>query len=88
MQAHTHRGDHAEVAATAAQRPEQLWLVIRVGRDDSSIRQDNLGAEQVVQCKAEPPVERTVAAAECQAGHADTTDIACRGDQPVGRGCA
>ena len=41
-------GDHAELAAAAAQRPEQLLVVVLVAVDDATVGQDDLRPEQVV----------------------------------------
>jgi hypothetical protein len=37
-QPHFHRGDHGETSAAAAQRPEQVALVVRVGADQPPVR--------------------------------------------------
>jgi hypothetical protein len=42
------RGDDTEVAAGAAQRPEQVGMVFVVGADECSVREDDLGGEDMV----------------------------------------
>ena len=50
------RGDHAEVAAAgAAQRPEELTVMVLVAFDDATISQDDLCPEQVVAGQAVLP---------------------------------
>lgn len=78
-------GDHADVATAAAQRPVQLRVVARVGGDPTTVGEDDLRAEQVVQGKAEPPAERAVPAGQGQAGHAHVADHT-RGHHQVVRG--
>jgi hypothetical protein len=65
-------GDHAEVAAAgAAQRPEQLPVVVLVAFDDAPVRQDDLHPEQAVAGQAVLPAEDPQPAAEREAGDPD-----------------
>ena len=79
-------GDHAEVAAAAPQRPEQVRVPVAAGRPDLAVGADDLGLDQVVDRPAEPAGQVAEAAAEGQAGHADLGDEAERGGQAVGLG--
>ena len=44
----TERGDDAEVAAAAAQRPEQIGVLVRARGDRAAVGQHHVGLEQVV----------------------------------------
>ena len=79
-------GDDAEVAAPAAQAPEQLGVLLAVGAHHITGRGDDLGRDQVV--AGEPELGGQVAdpAAESKAGDSGGADHAARGDQAVGLG--
>ena len=79
MQPERERGDHAEVPASAAQRPEQLGVLGRARRGERSVSGHQLRREQVV--AREPVLAREPAdpAAEREAADAG------RRDQPAGR---
>jgi hypothetical protein len=86
MEADAQRGHDAEVAAAAAQRPEQVGLRVGTGCHAPPVRQHDFGAEQVVRSEAAGAAERAVAAAQGQAGHADGAAVAHCRDQVVGAG--
>src|SRR5262245_50943199 len=67
----THLRHHAKVAATATQRPKQLRLMIVVGSDDPSIRENDLGGDKIVERQSETADERPVAAAQSKSSHAN-----------------
>jgi hypothetical protein len=78
------RGDHAEVAAAgAAQRPEQLPIVLLVTVDDAAVRQDDPRPEQVVAGQAVLAAEDPQPAAEREAGDPDRGTAAGRDGQPM-----
>jgi hypothetical protein len=65
-------GDHAEVAtASAAQRPEQLLVMVLVAFDHATVRQDNLRPEHVVAGQAVLPAQDLQPTAEREAGDPD-----------------
>ena len=73
------RGDDAEVAAAAAQGPEQVTVGVLAGGHERAVGQDDVGGEEVVHGEAEAAGQVADAAAEGQAGHAG-------GGQEPGRG--
>jgi hypothetical protein len=79
MQSQPERRDDAEVAAAAAECPVQVGVRALVGGDDGAVREDDLGAEDVVDREAGLPRQVPDAAAEHQAARAG------RRDDPAGR---
>jgi hypothetical protein len=78
VQPERQRGDDTEVSAAAADRPEEVLVRALVGSDHAPVREDDLGAEDVVDRKAELAREVADPAAEHQ-----TTGTG-RGDDPGG----
>ena len=76
-------GDDAEVAAAAAQRPEQLRVADRADLDDLAAGQDDLQGHEVVAGQSVLTGEPADAAAQGQAGHAGLGHDAGRHDQAV-----
>src|SRR5436190_446280 len=77
------RGDDAEVAAAAAQAPEQIG-VLGFGRDDlAAVGGDDLGLHEVVASEAELALEPTAAAAEREAADAGGRDPAAGDGESV-----
>ena len=80
------RGDHAEVAATAADGPEQVGVRVRRRRPHLAVGAHHLGGQQVVDrhpvLAADPPLPT----AEREPGDAGVGDDAARGDEPEGLG--
>ena len=66
----------AEVAAAAAQRPEEVGVLALAGRDEAAIGQDDVGLEQVVDRQAVLAREVPGAAAEGEARDAGGRDDA------------
>ena len=62
------RGDHPEVAAAAAQRPEQVRVLLRAGVHQLPVRRDEVGADQVVGGQAAAPDQPAESAAEGEPG--------------------
>ena len=83
MQPERELGDDAEVGAGAADRPEQLGVLVAAGGADLAVGGDDLDLLEVVDGPAEPAGQIAKAAAEGQAGHADLGDEAEHGGQPV-----
>jgi hypothetical protein len=57
VQAHPHTGDHTEVSAAAAQRPEQIGLASLVDDRCRSVVQHHLERNDVVECESCDAVE-------------------------------
>ena len=68
--------DHAEIAAAAAQRPEQVRVLLRARGDETAVGEHHVGLEQIVD--GQPVLARQVAgpAAERQASDAGGRDDA------------
>lgn len=81
-----HRRDYAEITAAAAQRPEQVDIVLVIGGHDASVRQHHLRREHIVERKSETPDEGAVAAAERESRDADAGDGPRRHNQASGIG--
>jgi hypothetical protein len=79
VQADGEPGDDSEVAAAAAERPEQVWVLLRAGGADLAVRGDDLGLDQVVDGPAEPAGQVSEAAAEGESGDAGLGDQAQHG---------
>ena len=45
-------GDDAEIAAAAAQRPEQVGVLLLAGGDEAAVGQHDVGLEQIVDGQA------------------------------------
>ena len=80
------RGDDAEVPAAAAQRPEQVGVVVGAGGDEGAVGEHDIGREQVVDREPEAAGQVADAAAERQAGHAGCGDEPGRGGHAEGGG--
>src|SRR5690606_19485251 len=79
--------DDAEVAAAAAQRPQQVGVLVGVGADDAPVGGDQLGREQVVAGEAVLALQPAGAAAHREAGDAGGRHAAAGGGEAVrGRG--
>ena len=83
VQRELERGHDAEVAAAAAQRPEQLGMLVGGGADRLAARGHELDGEQVVAREAVLALEPAGAAAEREAGDAGARDAAADGGEPV-----
>ena len=79
-------GDDAEVPAAAAQRPEQVLVLVLARDEDPPIGGDHLRANQVVARQAAAAGEVADAAAQRQAGDAGGRDDAAGGGQAEGVG--
>ena len=66
--------DDAEVAAAAAQRPEEIRMLLAIRGDEAAVGEDDIGLEEVVD--GEPELARQVpgAAAQREPGHARAAD--------------
>ena len=73
VQAMMHRRHDAEIAATAAKRPEQLGFAGFAGGHDAAVRENDFGREQIVEPKSKAPDARPIAATKRKARHADST---------------
>src|SRR5579859_7038666 len=74
------RRHHPEVASTATQRPEQVWVLLRTGRDEVSVGCNHISGDQVVNTQTAATGQIANATAEGEAG--DTggrDDAACGG---------
>jgi hypothetical protein len=84
MRVKLERRHDTEVPAAATQCPEQIGILRLVGRDDASVRQDDVGGQQVVDRQPVFAGEVTDAAAERQAADAGRRDEPARHRQPEG----
>ena len=88
MQGELELGDHAEVTAAAAQRPEQVHVLVRRSPQDPAVRGHDLCGHQAVDGQAEAAHQAADAAAEGEAAHAGVADHAGRDHQAVPLGGA
>ena len=79
-------GHDAEVAAAAAQRPEQVRVLGLAGGHDLPVRGHDLGGDQVVAGQAVAAGQIADAAAEREPADAGRGDDAAGGRETVGRG--
>ena len=86
MQLEEEGGHHAEVAAAAAQRPEEIGVFRLAGRDEAAVGQHDVGLEQIVDGQPELAGEMTDAAAEGDAADPGGGDDAAGGAQTEGVG--
>ena len=84
MQAVFERRDNTEIAAAAAQRPEQIRIVGRAGRAELAIGGDHLGGDQVVHGRAVLAHQPAQTAAEGKARDAGIGDGASGGGEAMG----
>jgi hypothetical protein len=71
VQTVVHRSDDAEVSATATQRPKQLLFAVGLGDNETPIRENDLGGDEIVERKSEAADQGTVTAAQGESRHAD-----------------
>jgi hypothetical protein len=83
MQPELELGDHAEVAAAAAQRPVQVGMRMPAGPDHVARGRHHLERDDVVAGQPVLPGEPAHPAAERQATDAGVRDVARRGGQAV-----
>ncbi len=76
-------GDHAEVAAAAAQPPEQVGVLVGAGAHDATIGGHDRGRHQRVAAESVLPPEPAQAAAEREPGDARVRDDATGRREPV-----
>jgi hypothetical protein len=76
------RGNHTQVSATAAQRPEQILVFLRTGCEQFSIGGHDIGRQQVIEGKAKFPVEVSEAAAQGESRDAGAWYDSSGGGQP------
>ena len=76
-------GDDAEIAATPADRPEQVGIVVGIDMQAGAVGGDEVGREQVVDGHAVQAAEPAEAAAQGQAGHPGGGVDAQRGGQAI-----
>ena len=80
------RSDHAEIAATAADGPEQIRVRIRRCRAHLTISANHLGGQQVVDRQPVLAANPSLSTAEREPGYAGVGDDAARRDEPEGLG--
>ena len=86
MQPEEERGDDAEVAAAAANRPEEVGVLVCAGRHEAAVGQHHVGFEQVVDRQTALAGQVAEAAAEGEAADAGGRDDAARRGQAEGVG--
>ena len=84
MEFEAHRGDDAEISASATKRPEKLSFIVGAGHDDLTIREHDLCGYEIVQSESKPTDQRSVAAAQREASHADRSDRSGDGGETKG----
>ncbi len=84
MQSEPERGDDAEVAAAASQRPEQIRMVVGGRADDAALGDDHLGSQQIVDDEPVFAHEEADAAAEGDPGDAGVAHDAAGCGETVG----
>ena len=72
------RRHHAEVAASAADRPEQVALAVGARRNEAAVGKHHVGSYQIVNRRPQWPCKVADAAAQCQAAHASRRNKATR----------
>ena len=83
MQPELEGGDDAEVAAAAADGPEQIRVLVGRGPQDPAVGGDDLGGDEVVDGQTELAGQPAHAAAQGQPADAGVTDQPGRHGQPV-----
>src|SRR5882724_411117 len=81
-------GDDAEIAAAAAQAPEEIGVALGAGGDDGALGGDDLAGQEVVDGEAMFAHQPADAAAEPEAGDARAGDDAGRHGQAMDMGLA
>ena len=84
MQSEPERGDNAEVAAAASQRPEQIGVFVGGRQEDAALGGDHLGGEEVVDDEPVLAHEEADAAAEGEPADSGVAHDAAGGGQAVG----
>jgi hypothetical protein len=82
------RGDHAEVAAAAADAPEKLGIFILAGGAQHTVGGDDIDRDDVVEAQAELAAQPTDTAGQRQPGDAGRRNQATGGRQAVYLGLA
>ena len=83
MQLEIERGRDAEIAAAAAQAPEQILVLLRAGGDEFAVGGHQVDGAHVVAGEAEAAAEAAEAAAEREPAHAGVRHRAGRGRETV-----
>ena len=83
-----HGGDHAETAAAAAERPEQVGVLVAAGGADHAVGGDDLDRAQVVAAETVGAHHHAQPAAQGEAGDTGDRHLAAGGGQPVDLGGA
>ena len=83
MQPEQERGDDAEVAAAAPDRPVQIGVLLLAGADALAARQHELSLEQVVDRESALACQVAEAAAESEASDSGGRDDSARRREPV-----
>jgi len=68
-------GDDAEIAAAAAERPEQVGVLFLARGDEAAVGEHNIGLDQIVDGEAVFARQIAVAAAQRQAGDAGGSSL-------------
>ena len=74
VQAELEAGDHTKIPTAAAQRPEQIGIVVSRRPDDSAVGEHDFGSNEVVDCQAVFAHQPSDAAAERQPADAGVRD--------------
>jgi hypothetical protein len=85
VQTVAHGGHDAKISAAAAQCPKQLLVIVMIGGNDASIRENHLCRQQIIEREPEAADQGSVTAAQSESGHADGTNRArhCRDTERI-----
>jgi hypothetical protein len=83
VEAELERGDHAEVAAAASQRPEQVWVLVLGRPQQLAVCRHHVDGEQVVDREAVLAHQPADATAEREPGHSGVAHDAAGGGHTV-----
>ena len=86
VQAELERGHHAEVAAAAPHRPEEVGVLLLRRRHDPAVRRHQLDRDQAVDGQARFPHQPAQTAPKRQSGDPGVADEAAGDGQPMGLG--
>jgi hypothetical protein len=88
VQAEGEAGDHAEVAAAAAHRPEQVWVLVLAGVQQTPVGGDDVHGLEVVDAQPVRAAQPADAAGEREPAHARLRDQPARCGEVEGGGLA
>ena len=82
MQAERKRSYHSEIAAAAAHRPEQVLVLVLIGRHEASVGENHVDGQQIVDRQTVFARQVADSTAQSQAAHAGGRNNSARHGQP------